>query len=218
MFKVDGSEIYLYDIIGPTWAGYIGAEDVISALTENKGKRMTIRINSPGGSVDEGIAIYNALSRHAGGVDVVVDSVAASIASVIALAGSSVVMASNAKMMIHDPWTFAMGNAGELRKTADVLDLYGNGLVDIYKKKSGLGESEIRDMMAAETWLSAQEAFAKKLIDGIDGETDIQPQVPKGMHAHVPSDVVQNTIAAGTRTRDIAKINNRIAALKGRSI
>jgi ATP-dependent protease ClpP protease subunit len=218
MFKVDGSEIYLYDIIGPSWAGYIGSEDVIAALAENKSKRMTIRINSPGGSVDEGIAIYNALSRHAAGVNVVVDSVAASIASVIALAGETVVMASNAKLMIHDPWTFEMGNASKLRKTADVLDLYTNGLVDIYKKKTGLGESEIRDMMNAETWLSATDALAKKFIDGIDGESQLSPQVPKGMHNNVPSDVGQATISAGTRTRDMAKIVNRLKELKVRSI
>jgi len=218
MFKVDGNEIYIYDIIGPSWAGYIGAEDVISALMENKSKRMTVRINSPGGSVDDGIAIYNALSRHQAGVDVVIDSVAASIASVIALAGASVTMASNAKIMIHDPWTFEMGNAAKLRKTADVLDLYGNSIIDVYKKKTGLGESEIRDMMAAETWLSATDALEKGFIDSIDGETGPAPKVPRGMHNSVPEDVEQISISAGTRTRDIAKIGARLKELKIRSI
>ena len=115
-------EIFLYDAIGDPWWGMIGAENVIGDLAKMGGKRVTMRIASPGGSVDEGRLIYNAMKRYQGGVDVVVDSSAYSIASYIAMAGDRVVMAKNAMMMIHNPWTMAFGDAAELRKTADVLD------------------------------------------------------------------------------------------------
>ena len=99
MFSFDAElgEMRIYDEIGPAWWGLIDADTVIDALAKIEGKHATVRLNAPGGSVDEGIAIYNALKRYKGGVDTVVDSVAASAASVIALAGQSRTTAAGGK-------------------------------------------------------------------------------------------------------------------------
>lgn len=213
MFKVESNEIFLYDIIGPSWAGYISDGDVIDALSSMNNQNVTLRINSPGGSVDHGIAIYNAMQRHKGKITVVVDSVAASIASIIALGGAELVMGESTKLMIHEPWTIGIGNSSQMRKTADVLDLYNDSIVDVYKKKTKIPESKIRDMLAAETWLSAKEAVELGFADRIDGVGD-EPAVPQGMFTNVPNDVKEVKIEAGTRNRDISKIINRLQELK----
>ena len=121
-FDVQNSEIMIYDEIGPSWWGLIDAQSVIGALAQMEGSHVTFRLNTPGGSVDEGIAIYNALKRHKGGVTTIVDSLAASMGSYLLQAGSERIVASNAMVMVHDPWSIALGNSEELRKTADVLD------------------------------------------------------------------------------------------------
>jgi ATP-dependent protease ClpP protease subunit len=127
-YNTSTKEIFLYDYIGPEWFGMIDAGAVQEALNAIPG-RATVRINSGGGGVDEGIGIYEMLRRHPGGVDVVVDSSAYSIASVIMLAGESLTMARGAAAMLHSPWMmFASGNAKELRKIAQqALDA---GLID----------------------------------------------------------------------------------------
>jgi ATP-dependent protease ClpP protease subunit len=158
-------EIYLYDEIG-FWG--TGAKEFIAELRQHAGKHVHLRINSPGGEVIEGTAIYNALKRHAAGVTVHIDAMAASMASVIAMAGSPVFMADNALFMIHDPYTFAAGTSEELRKSADLLDTMKGNLVRSYVSKTGLPEKEIEEMMAAETWLGATEAVALGFADAIE--------------------------------------------------
>lgn len=118
-------------------------------------------INSPGGSVFEGVTIYNILKRHKARVIVHVDGLAASIASVIAMAGDEVHMPRNAMMMIHNPWTITWGNAAQLRKEADDLDRIGVSMRQTYLDKSGgkLTEDKLIELLDAETWLSAQECF-----------------------------------------------------------
>jgi ATP-dependent protease ClpP protease subunit len=142
-----------------------------------------MRIASPGGSVDEGRLIYNALKRYQGGVDVVVDSSAYSIASYIAMAGERVVMAKNAMMMIHNPWTIAMGSAAELRKTADVLDKYRDSIIDAYTDKSDKDRKKMLAILDAETWYTAQEAvdegFATEIGDILPGDA---PTFAKAMY------------------------------------
>lgn len=168
MLRVVGNELFFYDAIGPSDWGHIDTGEVVDALAKLQNKRVIARINSPGGSVDEGVAIHNALRRHPGGCEVVVDAVAASIASVIAMAGSKIVMASGARMMIHEPWTFAMGNSQELRKQANTLDTYSDALVEIYAKRTKKSPSEIKSLLANETWLSASEAVAGKFADSVE--------------------------------------------------
>jgi len=195
-------EIFLYDAIGDPWWGMIGAENVIGDLAKMAGKRVTMRIASPGGSVDEGRLIYNALKRYQGGVDVVVDSSAYSIASYIAMAGERVVMAKNAMLMIHNPWTIAMGDAAELRKTADVLDKYRDSIVDAYTDKSDKDRKKMLAILDAETWYTAQEAvdegFATEIGDILPGDA---PTFAKAMYDGKPKgEPKSQEPKAGSRT------------------
>lgn len=182
MFQADydHSEIWIYDEIGPAWWGLIDSASVIGALSEMEGKRVTVRLNTPGGSVDEGVAIYNAMKRHPGGVDTVVDSLAASMGSYLLQAGQTRTVAENAMVMIHDPWSIAIGNSSEFRKEADILDKYAGRMVPDYAKATGQSEDEIRALMADETWLAGQEivdaGFADVVADHV-GDDEPEPQV-----------------------------------------
>lgn len=128
---------------------------------------LRVHINSPGGDVQGGINIANALREQQTSkgrvVETYVDGLAASIASVIAMAGSKVVMADNALMMIHDPWSIEIGNAAEMRKTADVLDTMRDQIIATYQWHSKQSSEDLAAMMAAESWLSAEEALAAGL-------------------------------------------------------
>jgi ATP-dependent Clp protease, protease subunit len=161
MYKADleTGELFLYDAIGDAYWGFIDAATVMSDLGRMKGKRAIVRLASPGGSVDEGKAIFNALKRHPGGVDVAIDATAYSIAGYIAMAGERIVMARNSMQMHHNPWTMAMGDANELRKTADVLDKYRLSIIEDYADRTGKTPEEIVAIFNAETWYTATEAL-----------------------------------------------------------
>ena len=158
-------KIYLYDQIGGTG---IQALDIIKEIAGETD--VDVHINSGGGSVSQGIAIYNSLKQHPGQVNVFVDGLAASIASVIALAGDTVTMAEGSLLMVHLPWTQIAGNATDLRKEAEVLDQHKETLIDIYASNSPLGRAEIEAMLSEETWLTAEEALEIGLITAIGGE------------------------------------------------
>jgi ATP-dependent Clp protease protease subunit len=128
---------------------------------------INLYVNSPGGSVFEGIAIHNMLKRHKAKVNVHVDGLAASIASVIAMAGDTIFMPKNAMLMIHNAWTITYGNAAELRKAADDLDRISQSSMQTYLQKAGdkLTAEKLQELLDAETWLSADEAFAYGFCD-----------------------------------------------------
>lgn len=144
------------------------AEYFKDALNANPNiKQINIYINSTGGSVFEGTAIYNILKRHPAHKTVYVDGRAASIASVIAMAGDEVIMPRNTLMMVHNPWMYCEGNAKELRKFADDLDVIGETGRNAYLEKAGekLTSEEITALMDAETWLSAERCIELGLAD-----------------------------------------------------
>jgi ATP-dependent protease ClpP protease subunit len=154
-------ELHLYDVIGADWYGEgITASSVTSALKDMKGQRVKVRINSPGGIADEGVAIYNALKDHDGGIDTYNESVAASAASLIFLAGENRYMATGARVMIHNASGVTFGNSQMHRKTADTLDVYDKAQLAIYKENVSLTEDEIIAAMNEETWYDAEEAIA----------------------------------------------------------
>ena len=161
------AEILIYEQIGESFfTEGLGAKQFIEDLRAlGDIENIDIRINSPGGSVFEGLAIYNTLKTHKAKKTVYIDGVSASIASAIAMAGDKVIMPENALMMIHDPHALAMGDAETLRKMADTLDKTAESLVSIYKDKCGKTENEIREKMKAETWFSAQEAIEFGICD-----------------------------------------------------
>lgn len=134
---------------------------------------LNIYINSPGGDVFAGQAIHSMLKRHKAQKVVYIDGLAASIASVIAMAGDKVIMPANAMMMIHNPWTIAMGNAEDFRKMADDLDKIRESLIAAYLGKATELEQEMLiEMMDAETWLTAADAKDYGFADEIEGAKD----------------------------------------------
>lgn len=162
-------ELLLYSQIGETWLGNgVTARKFREDLKQHAGKDILVRINSPGGSVFDGMAIYHALNEHDGNVDVCVDALAASIASVIAMAGRKITIKRGAMFMVHNPWTFAMGDAEDMRKEADVLDKIRNGMVDIYVARTAAKKDKVSDLLDAETWLDADEAIALGFADSVD--------------------------------------------------
>ena len=191
--KADVSEIWLYDEIGKDWFGEgVTAKEFLVELNAIKSPRIALHINSPGGAVFEGAAIYNAIKRHPATVTAYIDGIAASIASVIALAGEKVVMAANALYMMHNPTGFAIGSAVDMRKTADILDKVRDTMVGAYVEKSKQKESEIIALLDEETWLDADEAVAAGFADEIGEEIDLAacakfiPVMSKLGYKHVP--------------------------------
>lgn len=162
------NEILIYDIVGQDFFGAgVVAKDVKAQLDEmGEVEEITVRINSPGGDVFEGLAIYNLLNQQPAKVTVKVDGWAASIASIIAMAGDSIEMAGNAMLMIHNPYTFSIGDADELRAQADVLDKVKDSLIATYQARTEIDYDELSTLMDAETWFSADEAIERGLANG----------------------------------------------------
>lgn len=155
-------EIYLYEPIGEGWFGGITAKAFADTMKElGKVDALDIYINSPGGSVFDGIAIYSQIRRFDGEKVVCIDGIAASIASVIAMAGDEIRIADNGMLMIHDAWGMAIGTADEMRKTADSLDKVNDTILDTYVARTGGKRDEIAAWMDAETWMNADEAVER---------------------------------------------------------
>lgn len=159
------AEVSIYDSIG----GEINAKSFVEELNDIQAETIHLRINSPGGSVVDGVAILNALKRHSAKVVAHIDGIAASMASAIAVgAADEVWMADNALMMIHNPWTISMGDADELRADADLLDKMQASILSAYGRSQYTPE-QIQDLMDKETWFSAQEAMEIGFVDHIEG-------------------------------------------------
>ena len=151
--------------------GVCCAKDFRQAL---KGvKNVTVHINSPGGDVMAGAEIYSALREHSmngeGSVHVIVTALAASAASIIAMAGDRISMHPVAYMMIHNPWTLAVGDAKELRKTAKTLDVISEGLISAYQARTGKDRDELKKLLDNETWMSAATCVEEGFADEIYG-------------------------------------------------
>lgn len=163
--KTDGpTQVHIYDEIG--FVG-VSANQFMSDVAAIKGP-IEVHLNTPGGEVFDGIAIYNCLKQR-GDTTIIVDSLAASIGSVIAQAGNPTIMAKNSQMMIHDGFGMTVGNAGDMREMADLLDKTSDNIASIYAEKTGSPVNVWRDAMKTETWYSAEEAVAAGLADQIQG-------------------------------------------------
>lgn len=159
------ADLYFYgDIVSDWYGAWTDAdqypEQVKNFLDEAKGKELNIYINSGGGSVFAGLAIYNMLKRHNAHKTVYVDGLAGSIASVIAMAGDKIVIPPSASLMIHKPWAWSAGNATEFRKLADDLDAIEVCIMAVYEEnlKDGVELETIKEMVDAETWLDGNKA------------------------------------------------------------
>lgn len=161
------AEVLIYEEIGG-WG--ISAKEFARDLKDlGPVNEISLRINSPGGSVFDGNAIFNQLKQHKARVTAHIDGLAASMASVIAMAADHIVMPENALMMIHNPWTVSIGNAEELRKDADLLDTIKRTLLTAYGR-SAMTDEEISEMMDAETWLTGADAVEMGFADELEEE------------------------------------------------
>ena len=208
----DEADLYLYIEIASWGYGY-DAHSAKSFKRElddlGEVKTLNVYINSPGGDVFEGIAIYNMLKRHKAHVKVFVDGIAASIASVIAMAGDTIVMPKNAMMMVHYPWTWRSGNAKDFRKLADELDKVGESVLESYLGKAGdkATKEEMADLLEGETWLTAQECLDYGLCDEIIEEKQIAASVSEELfnkYKNVPKALL-NRIKDSKETETLAK-------------
>jgi ATP-dependent Clp protease, protease subunit len=166
------AELLIFAPIGD-WEdfGEVSAKQFATDLSKlpSSVKRLDIHINSPGGSVFEAQAIYSRLADHRSDKVVYVDGLAASAASIVAMVGQKIYIRANANMMIHLPSGFAMGNADDMRTLASALDSITESMINVYAKRTGLDRDELRDLLAAETWFSPQDAVEKGFADEVRG-------------------------------------------------
>ena len=171
----NANEIFLYDNIGIdelTWTG-IRAIDLINEIKEQDFSEIILRINSSGGDIFEAQAMYNYLKNSSAKVKVIIDGLAASAASIVAMCGDIVIMPENALLMIHNPSGALFGDSADFQDMAGVLEKISDSMAGIYSEKTGLEKIKIREFMNAETWFSAREAFEYKFIDSIGEPVEI---------------------------------------------
>lgn len=203
----DEADVYLYDEIG-MWG--VTANDFARDIRAIKASTINLRLNSPGGEVFDGIAIFNTLKNHPAAVNVFVDGLAASSASFIAQAGDRIVMAKNATMMIHEPYGMAMGDAATMTKMAEELNLVGEQIAGIYADRATETSAEDwRAAMVAETWYKAQDAVDAGLADEVAGAPATKNAAVKVFNLskfkNVPKWVAQAKAAASSKLKDAGR-------------
>lgn len=181
------AELLIYEDIGEGWFGGLSAkqfaEDLKALGTLDE---LDVRINSYGGAIFDGFAMYSTLARHRARKTVHVDGVAASSASVIAMAGDEIRVAANGFVMIHNPWGFAQGYADELRKQADLLDQVRGAIAGVYTARTGQSVEKVLELMDAETWMGADDALALGFADQVSPELKMAARAEPGRFRRAP--------------------------------
>lgn len=182
----DAASISMYEVIGedPWTGGGVTVKRVDAALRSIGNRDVTVNINSPGGDVFEGIAIYNRLREHPAQVNVKVLGLAASAASIIAMAGDNIQIGASSFLMIHNAWVMAVGNRHDMRDVADFLEPFDRALADVYVSRTGADLATVQAAMDAETWFSGSQAvelgYANSLLASDEVkqvESAVDPQV-----------------------------------------
>ena len=221
--KVEGksTDIYIFDEIG-TYG--VTAQEFINDIKELKGTPINLRINSLGGDVFDGMAMYNVIKRREAKTTVYIEGIAASIATIIALGADEVVMAENSLFMIHNAWGGTMGEAKDMRKTADTLDKISGELTDIYRKKTGLSYEALQEMMDEETWLNAEEAYELGFVDVISDSIKVAAKYDVSKFKNITEEEIQNKLNINIKNRKMTnelkewfnnKVEEIVAAVKG---
>jgi ATP-dependent Clp endopeptidase proteolytic subunit ClpP len=210
-------------VIGESfWGDSVSAKSVRASLKANpKAELIQLRVNSRGGDVIDGFAIYNLLQEHPARVEAQIDSLAASMASVVAMAADDISIASNGFVMIHNPWAFTLGEADDLRAHADILDKMRDQIANAYVARTGQKRDAVLEMMAAETWLTASEAKEHGFVDKVrpakraPGASSARAfagldlsellHVPKGLLAAVAQ--AQTEVSSSARSRDTRRVS-----------
>lgn len=194
--------IYLYSDIGGYFDGVTAKQFAKDLNDLGAVREINLRINSVGGSVFEGFAIYNLLSQHPATISVDVDGIAASIASVIAMAAApgALRMAANATMMVHRPWSMAVGDAETMRKEADLLDKLDGQIRGTYVRRTGAEPAAVAAMMLAETWMDAEEAVTAGFADTVTAEQAIAAHIDPARYGFnkTPVRLVAPPVPAGS--------------------
>jgi ATP-dependent Clp endopeptidase proteolytic subunit ClpP len=197
------AEIFIYEEIAryPEWG--MTAKNFISALQSVTAETIHLHINSPGGDVFEGNAIFNALKNSGKTIITFIDGLAASMASLIALTGSKVYMAENAIFMIHNPWTCSCGDENDLGKAIEMLQKIKSSMINVYTAKTGKSSDEISTMMDDETWLDATEAIEQGFADEIFAEMKVAAKFDLGKYNPKQPEKLKNyrTIQKNTITQ-----------------
>jgi ATP-dependent Clp endopeptidase proteolytic subunit ClpP len=221
------AEVHIYGEIG-TFG--ITAKAFIDSLNAVKAKRINLRVNSVGGGIFEGTAIYNAIKRHAAHVTTHIDGLAASMAGVVALAGDEVRMASNAMFMVHNPWALRVGDAEDMARAADLLDKLKSNLLDVYEAKTRRPREELSAFMDDETWFTAEQAKAVGFIDVIAPEVRVAACVgsdfdlrcfqhtPSNLLASIPSRAIdENSVTVQELLAKLETAERELAVERARS-
>lgn len=201
----DKAEILIYGEIGADfWGEGNDPKKFAEQLQQIKASTLTVRINSGGGDLFAGLAMYSALKQFKGKVVTYIDGLAASAASIIAMAGNEVIMPKNAILMIHNASTVSYGDHNQFRKLADDMETSTNAMVETYMAKTGMSSEVIKAMMDAETYLSANDALAQGFIDSIDEDIQLSASINNG-------EIVINGINTALPANKVAKISELLA-------
>jgi ATP-dependent Clp protease protease subunit len=222
-FQARGSrgEIWLYDPIGANmWGDSISAKSFQKELSAlGKVDTINLRINSPGGDVFDGFSIYNQLKAHPAKIIVDIDGVAASISSIIAMAGDTINIAKNAMIMIHDPQGVAIGDASEMQRVAALLDTVKGNLAETYVDRTGNKRADIEAWMTEETWLTADAAVQYRFADKMTEASKVTAFFDMKNFRNVPDTLKQRMQAAAPspaldiRRGIVAEHEKRVQAL-----
>lgn len=197
-------DVFLYDELGPAWAGMIDADMVAKEIKAAGKEPIRLRINSPGGSAWVGMAIYSLLKDHKPGVDVVVDGIAASAATVPMLAGRTITVSESGMVMIHRSMTLTFGNQGDHRKSIDALDAHDRVIAGLYASKTGKSEDEIAALLDAETWMTAHEALAHGFATAVTGPSGVKNYaIKEGRFAKTPQALLTAELPRESQRRAI---------------
>jgi ATP-dependent Clp endopeptidase proteolytic subunit ClpP len=194
----DVTDVYIFNDIG-TFG--VSAQGFVEEIKEYEGKELAIHINSLGGEVFEGMAIYSIIQRRKAKTTVYIEGIAASIASVIALAADEVVMSENSLLMIHNAWGGTQGDAADMRKQADVLDKITNEIAEIYVKQTNIPYNEIIRMMSEETWLTAEEAVAMGFVDSISEPIKVAAKYDVSKFKNITLEKVEQTLSINNKRK-----------------
>jgi len=189
--KGKSTDIHIYDEIG---VHGITAKSFLEDLRGLKGKDVVVHINSTGGDVFQGQAIYTALKNYSGKVTVKIEGLAASMATIIALAADKVEMTSNSLFMIHSPMCNVFGNKAAMRKQVNALEKVETTMLSVYTAKTNISEDEIEQMMARETWLSAHEALELGFVDEVLGSVKVVARYDLNGFENKTAEQILNTL------------------------
>lgn len=210
--KDSDTTISILDVVGEDyWLGTgVTANRISAALRSIGSQDITVRINSPGGDMFEGIAIYNLLRTHPAKVTVEVLGWAASAASIIAMAGDEIRMGLGSFMMIHNAWGLVIGNRHDMREAASLFDQFDAAIADIYEARTGIKRADIEQLMDAETFMGASEAVEYGFADGITDDADPASGPAVSASATVPSQILaKRRIDAALAQQGISRTERR---------